>query len=48
MKNGTSWLSPTMASSKIWADHGMNDRSRYSPNIDSPTNLKTYMPLPRL
>ena len=32
-----------MASNKIQANHGKNDRSRYSTNIDSPMCLKTYI-----
>ena len=41
-----SWktLPPTMASNKIQANHGKNDRSRYSTNIDTLAILKTYMP----
>ena len=33
-------------SSEIDANHGKNDRSRYSTNIDSLGILKTYMPPP--
>jgi hypothetical protein len=39
---------PAMASSKILAGHGRNDRSHYSTNIDSPMHLKTYMRPPHL
>ena len=35
---------PAMASSKIQANHGRNDRSRCSTNIESLMHLKTYMP----
>ena len=37
-----------MASNKIQANHGKNDRSRYSTNIESLVDLKTYMPPARL
>ena len=39
---------PTMASNKIPASHGRNDRSRYSTNIDTLVLLKTYMPPARV
>ena len=41
---GSQKTSPlAMASSKILANHGRNDRSRYSTNIESLVDLKTYL-----